>query len=175
MYSNPRYLAPEVLAPGPIQPSDPSHGKSQPQSGPKSDIWSLGIIVLEICLGIRLWSACTLQQLISKVLLLAKLKQQQHPLDSILKEHDGENKFQVCAYILSLKVRLLSFFYQSASTRAVRSDHIGRKCDQISTDAIIFEHALAICDSKICQLVTKQQYCDYHKSLKLHTNLFLAI
>ena len=54
----------------------------------------------------------------------------------------------------------------SAWARAVHSDQIGHKCDQIFTDVIIFEHALAICDWKIRQIVTKQQYCDYHKSLK---------
>ncbi|XP_072022504.1 TBC domain-containing protein kinase-like protein [Amphiura filiformis] len=87
---NPRYMAPEALALGPIQPKD----HTQAHSGPKSDVWSLGIIVLEVCLGVQLWSACTLQQLISKVLLLGKHKNQQHPLDSILKEHSAENKFQ---------------------------------------------------------------------------------
>ena len=34
------------------------------------------------------------------------------------------------------------------------------------TDAIIFEHALSICIWKIYQLVAKQHYCDYHKSLQ---------
>ena len=50
--------------------------------------------------------------------------------------------------------------------RTVNSDQIGHKCDQIFTDAIVFEHALAICDWKICQLVAKQHYCDRHTSLK---------
>ena len=38
--------------------------------------------------------------------------------------------------------------------------------DQVFTDAIISEHALTICYWKICQLVAKQQYYDYHISLK---------
>ena len=50
-------------------------------------------------------------------------------------------------------------------SRAVRSHRIGRKGDQIFTYAIIIEHAFAICDRKIRQLVAKQQYCDYFKSL----------
>ena len=33
-----------------------------------------------------------------------------------------------------------------ARVRAVHSDQIGRKYDQIFMGAIIFEHALAICD-----------------------------
>ena len=53
--------------------------------------------------------------------------------------------------------------------KSVYSDQISRKCDQIFTDTIIFEHALPIFHWKICQLVTKQQYCDYHKSLKTKT------
>ena len=50
--------------------------------------------------------------------------------------------------------------------RAVHSNQIGRKCDQIFTDAITFEHALTMCTCKLCQLVAKQQYCDYHNRLK---------
>ena len=56
--------------------------------------------------------------------------------------------------------------HKNIRSRAVHSDQIGRKCDQIFTDAIIFEHALAICDLKNRQLVAKQKYCDYHKILK---------
>ena len=48
----------------------------------------------------------------------------------------------------------------------VHSNQIGLKCNQIFTDAIIFKHALAICDWKICQLIAKLQYCDNHKSFK---------
>ena len=36
--------------------------------------------------------------------------------------------------------------------------YIAAKCDQIFIDAIVFEHLLAICDWKFCQLVTKKQY-----------------
>ena len=55
---------------------------------------------------------------------------------------------------------------QKLPNQVVHSDQIGHKCNQIFTDAIIFKHALAICDWKIRQLIAKLQYCDNHKSFK---------
>ncbi|MFT7807634.1 TBC domain-containing protein kinase-like protein [Arapaima gigas] len=45
----PSYLAPEVIAQGPSHPSDRSHGDLPQPSGPKVDVWSLGIILFELC------------------------------------------------------------------------------------------------------------------------------
>ncbi|XP_022084474.1 TBC domain-containing protein kinase-like protein [Acanthaster planci] len=89
---HPRYMAPEVLATGPIQQDE--FGSTPIPSGPKVDIWSLGIIIMEICLGMELWSSCTLPQLISKVLLLGKHSNGIHSLETILREHGTQNKFQ---------------------------------------------------------------------------------
>ena len=86
-------MSPEVLAQGPIQGRE-STEKITP-SGPKVDVWSLGIIIMEICLGMELWVSCTLPQLISKVMLLGKHGNGGHPLETILKEHGLQNKYQV--------------------------------------------------------------------------------
>lgn len=79
-------MAPEVLMAG------PSHCLP---SGPKSDVWSLGIILLEVALHFKIWSNYALPQLFAKILLLGKYGSSQHPLDTILKEHSLVEKFEV--------------------------------------------------------------------------------
>uniref|UniRef100_A0A672GX41 TBC1 domain containing kinase n=1 Tax=Salarias fasciatus TaxID=181472 RepID=A0A672GX41_SALFA len=50
----PSYLAPEVIAQGSFHPTDPSHDEAPPPSGPKADVWSLGVLLFELCAGRRL-------------------------------------------------------------------------------------------------------------------------
>ena len=49
IYRHPQYLSPEVLCECPVQYDE--HSESEPAvltpSGPKSDVWSLGLILLE--------------------------------------------------------------------------------------------------------------------------------
>ncbi|KAJ7396935.1 TBC domain-containing protein kinase-like protein [Pitangus sulphuratus] len=46
----PSYLAPEVIAQGIVKPSDHTQCEKPLPSGPKSDLWSLGIILFELCM-----------------------------------------------------------------------------------------------------------------------------
>ncbi|PKU37336.1 tbc domain-containing protein kinasehypothetical protein [Limosa lapponica baueri] len=46
----PSYLAPEVIAQGIVKPSDYTQCEKPLPSGPKSDLWSLGIILFELCM-----------------------------------------------------------------------------------------------------------------------------
>lgn len=45
----PSYLAPEVIAQGIMKSSDHTQSEKPLPSGPKSDVWSLGIILFELC------------------------------------------------------------------------------------------------------------------------------
>lgn len=44
----PSYLAPEVIAQGSFHLSD-SHDEAPLPSGPKTDVWSLGVLLFELC------------------------------------------------------------------------------------------------------------------------------
>lgn len=47
----PSYLAPEVIAQGMFQSTDPSLSQVPLPSGPKTDVWSLGMLLFELCAG----------------------------------------------------------------------------------------------------------------------------
>ncbi|XP_070553007.1 TBC domain-containing protein kinase-like protein [Ptychodera flava] len=92
----PRYTAPEVIITEPSRfiehLGQTQSGTAVSQSGPKVDVWSLGMILLELYLGCQLWPSFTLPQIFAKVLFLAKHGDNEHPLDVIMKEHNAENK-----------------------------------------------------------------------------------
>ncbi|XP_006816787.1 TBC domain-containing protein kinase-like protein, partial [Saccoglossus kowalevskii] len=92
----PRFMAPEVIGLGPVQITDyhmlapiPSN---QNMSGPKVDVWSLGMILLELYLDQTLWSSYTLPQTFAKIMFLAKHSKDEHPLDVLIREHNALNK-----------------------------------------------------------------------------------
>ncbi|XP_053358839.1 TBC domain-containing protein kinase-like protein [Clarias gariepinus] len=47
----PSYLAPEVIAQGMFHLTDPSLSHAPLPSGPKTDVWSLGMLLFELCAG----------------------------------------------------------------------------------------------------------------------------
>ncbi|XP_064141548.1 TBC domain-containing protein kinase-like protein isoform X6 [Loxodonta africana] len=51
----PSYLAPEVIAQGIFKATDHMPSEKPLPSGPKSDVWSLGIILFELCMGRKLF------------------------------------------------------------------------------------------------------------------------
>ena len=51
--------------------------------------------------------------------------------------------------------------------RAVHSDQIGRKCDQIlPMRSFLNMHSPFVTEKFAIELVAKKQYCDHHKSVK---------
>ncbi|XP_049268147.1 TBC domain-containing protein kinase-like protein isoform X2 [Rhipicephalus sanguineus] len=78
----PKYLAPEVLA-------------QERPSGPKADIWSLGVVTLELALGKEVWKGASLEQIFTQLLTCIKedgdivlLVAESDPLSSKLEELD---------------------------------------------------------------------------------------
>ncbi|KAJ0050773.1 hypothetical protein NL108_005880, partial [Boleophthalmus pectinirostris] len=70
----PSYLAPEVIAQGSFHPSDRSHDDAPSPSGPKSDVWSLGILLFELCAGRRLLQNIEISERLKFILTLGERK-----------------------------------------------------------------------------------------------------
>uniref|UniRef100_A0A8C5GHT9 TBC domain-containing protein kinase-like protein n=1 Tax=Gouania willdenowi TaxID=441366 RepID=A0A8C5GHT9_GOUWI len=68
----PSYLAPEVIAQGCFHPSDPSHDDAPLPSGPKADVWSLGVLLFELCAGRRLLHNIEISERLKFILTLGK-------------------------------------------------------------------------------------------------------
>lgn len=84
-----RYMAPEVICCGPVVVDEFSNAVVQLNLGPKVDIWSLGLVLLEAFVGRQLWATATLQQTISKVLVF--VHSEYEPMDIILKDNNLED------------------------------------------------------------------------------------
>ncbi|XP_035681915.1 TBC domain-containing protein kinase-like protein [Branchiostoma floridae] len=93
---HPQYLAPEVLCPGPPVDTDvyDDTEMDMPLSGPKVDVWALGMILLELCIGEQLWAHCTLADVFKKMLAYTKSDTASHPFDSIIQDHHAEDKIK---------------------------------------------------------------------------------
>ncbi|RLW09181.1 hypothetical protein DV515_00002571 [Chloebia gouldiae] len=66
----PSYLAPEVIAQGIGKPSDHTQCEKPLPSGPKSDLWSLGIILFELCMGRKLFQSLGIAERLKFILML---------------------------------------------------------------------------------------------------------
>ncbi|XP_020830389.1 TBC domain-containing protein kinase-like protein isoform X1 [Phascolarctos cinereus] len=66
----PSYLAPEVIAQGIAKPSDHTPSEKLLLSGPKSDVWSLGIILFELCMGRKLFQGLDISERLKFLLTL---------------------------------------------------------------------------------------------------------
>uniref|UniRef100_A0A8C5VDF0 TBC1 domain containing kinase n=1 Tax=Microcebus murinus TaxID=30608 RepID=A0A8C5VDF0_MICMU len=66
----PSYLAPEVIAQGVFKTTDHVPSEKPLPSGPKSDVWSLGIILFELCVGRKLFQSLDISERLKFVLTL---------------------------------------------------------------------------------------------------------
>ncbi|NWR72541.1 TBCK protein, partial [Centropus unirufus] len=66
----PSYLAPEVIAQGIVKPSDHTQCEKPLPSGPKSDLWSLGIILFELCVGRKLFQSLEIAERLKFIIML---------------------------------------------------------------------------------------------------------
>ncbi|KAB0368386.1 hypothetical protein FD755_020152 [Muntiacus reevesi] len=66
----PSYLAPEVIAQGIFKTSDHVPSEKPLPSGPKSDVWSLGIILFELCVGRKLFQSLDISERLKFLLTL---------------------------------------------------------------------------------------------------------
>ncbi|XP_068869399.1 TBC domain-containing protein kinase-like protein isoform X2 [Aphelocoma coerulescens] len=66
----PSYLAPEVIAQGIGKPSDHTQCEKPLPSGPKSDLWSLGVILFELCMGRKLFQSLEIAERLKFILML---------------------------------------------------------------------------------------------------------
>ncbi|XP_061441452.1 TBC domain-containing protein kinase-like protein isoform X4 [Rhineura floridana] len=64
----PSYLAPEVIAQGIIKNSDHMQSEKPLPSGPKSDVWSLGVILFELCVGRKLFQSLDVAERLKLIL-----------------------------------------------------------------------------------------------------------
>lgn len=99
---SPKYVAPEVLLNILCVSSDRS--SSSVLSGPKCDVWSFGMILLELALGIELWDGYSLEDIFQEILLLLKLDTGQSVLSSLIRDHDAIQKLQVLPSNLKLLI-----------------------------------------------------------------------
>ncbi|KAK1345679.1 hypothetical protein QTO34_008143 [Cnephaeus nilssonii] len=66
----PSYLAPEVIAQGISKTTDHVPSEKPLPSGPKSDVWSLGIILFELCVGRKLFQSLDVSERLKFLLTL---------------------------------------------------------------------------------------------------------
>ncbi|KAM9819936.1 TBC domain-containing protein kinase-like protein [Syngnathus typhle] len=103
----PSYLAPEVIAQGSFHPSGPSHEETPRPSGPKTDVWSLGVLLLELCAGRRLLHNIDINERLKFILTLGCIDD----IVTVLAEEHGclENIKELPENVLELLRKCLTF------------------------------------------------------------------
>lgn len=102
---------------------------AQAVSGPKVDVWSLGIILAELALGIgQLWPELKLAQLMRKVLSLVHCNSDTSVFMRIAREHSCMDKYEVCILLIVFpSIMFLCFldmllFYDNLSLQSLPED-----------------------------------------------------
>ncbi|XP_075544109.1 TBC domain-containing protein kinase-like protein isoform X2 [Dermacentor variabilis] len=135
----PKYLAPEVLT------------RERPSlSGPKADIWSLGVITLELALGQEVWKGASLEQIFTKLLTCIKedgdallLMVDSDPLNSKLEELDPSLKSFIssCLKILPrerpsaqelLRHSLVTLAGEEVPSLPMHLEHMPLRCESLA-------------------------------------------
>ncbi|XP_035208219.1 TBC domain-containing protein kinase-like protein isoform X2 [Stegodyphus dumicola] len=88
----PKYMAPEVLA----------RGLHDISSSSKCDIWSLGIILLDLIMEEPLWVGLELEEIFKEVFSLVKLENGSDVLSSLLEKNNAVTKFEALPNNLQL-------------------------------------------------------------------------
>ncbi|KAL7982053.1 hypothetical protein Chor_001110, partial [Crotalus horridus] len=103
----PSYLAPEVIAQGIIKCNDHMQIEKALRSGPKSDVWSLGIILFELCMGRKLFQSLDVAERLKLILNLGCVDD----IITVLAEEHGclEILKEVPENILTLLKKCLTF------------------------------------------------------------------
>ncbi|XP_053401999.1 TBC domain-containing protein kinase-like protein [Mercenaria mercenaria] len=83
------YTSPEVLCCGPVQTDEETELSTLPTSSPKVDVWSLGIILLELLSAKRIWADTPLQEIVKNILKF--LQSDCDPFDYVVNELKCDN------------------------------------------------------------------------------------